>query len=209
MPAVSWANFNPEGKGGIILKTIYEQPRKLTRDQAVAMPLEDMQLIMLEFVARSGQLLVDHSEQDLQDSSTLPGAKLKVCNVEMGCHQAASPLVSVLIFHHRMVGLCSLLSLQKPNCQLRHRIRFRAEGCLQMQELLKERSGLCCSLVCWTPFKMLLLRDRGFLHVTSTSSLSPPTYSCILVSYEAAKFSELLVHTNVKRFHRLYRASKQ
>jgi len=30
MPAVSWANFNPESKGGIILKTIYPQPRYLT-----------------------------------------------------------------------------------------------------------------------------------------------------------------------------------
>jgi hypothetical protein len=81
MPAVSWANFNPEGKGGIILKTIYEQPRRLTREQAKAFSLEDLQFILVEFVAKSGQLLVEHSKEVLQDSSTPPGAKFKVGSV--------------------------------------------------------------------------------------------------------------------------------
>jgi len=78
MPAVSWANFNPGGKGGIILKTIYEQPRRLTREQANDLSLEDIQLILVESIAKSGQLLVEHSEEVLQDSSTPPGARLKV-----------------------------------------------------------------------------------------------------------------------------------
>jgi len=76
MPAVSWANFHPEGQGGVILRAIYPQPRRLTREQA--MPLDDLRLIIIEYVARGGQLLVNHSEQDLDDCSTLPGAELKV-----------------------------------------------------------------------------------------------------------------------------------
>ena len=49
MPAVSWANFNPEGRGGIILRAIYPQPRRLTREQAVAMPLEDLRGLKIRF----------------------------------------------------------------------------------------------------------------------------------------------------------------
>ena len=84
MPAVSWANFDPEGQGGIILRAIYPQPRRLTRQQAVAMPLEDLRSIILEYVTRGGQLLYRHGEQELQDASTPPGGKLKA-----GCWHAS------------------------------------------------------------------------------------------------------------------------
>ena len=51
-----------------------------------------------------------------------------------------------------------------------------------MQELLTERSGLCCLLTCWIPIKMLELQDKGFLDSHTSPPSSPPCYAHVTVT---------------------------
>ena len=41
MPSEGWSSFNPTSKSGIILKALFDQPRKLTHDQAQKLTLRD------------------------------------------------------------------------------------------------------------------------------------------------------------------------
>ena len=75
MPAVSWAGFNPAGRGGLVLKAVFEQPRRLTREQAVKLTVQDIRDFHEEFLLKSGQLLVQNPNEDWH---SLAGIKLKV-----------------------------------------------------------------------------------------------------------------------------------
>ena len=41
MPARSWAGFNPAGKGGVVLRALFNPPRKLTHEQCLRMSIMD------------------------------------------------------------------------------------------------------------------------------------------------------------------------
>ena len=75
VPAVSWAGFNPAGRRGLVLKAVFEQPRRLTREQAVKLSVQDIRDFHEEFLVKSGQLLIQNPDEDWH---SLAGIKLKV-----------------------------------------------------------------------------------------------------------------------------------
>jgi len=65
-PAHSWANFDPEGNGAIVLSEVFEMPRRLTREQARQLSLHDVRSIQGEYLLRAGQLLAQNPKDDPQ-----------------------------------------------------------------------------------------------------------------------------------------------
>lgn len=58
-----------------MLKAVFEQPRRLTREQAVKLSVQDIRDFHEEFLLKSGQLLVQNPNEDWH---SLAGIKLKV-----------------------------------------------------------------------------------------------------------------------------------
>lgn len=77
-PAHSWANFDPEGNGAIVLSEVFEMPRRLTREQARQLSLHDVRSIQGEYLLRAGQLLAQNPKDDPQSPAC---QLLKVCSL--------------------------------------------------------------------------------------------------------------------------------
>ena len=75
MPAVSWAGFNPAGPGGLILQAVFDQPRRLTREQTLKLSLQDVRELHEEFLIRGGHLLAQNPNEERHSPA---GMRLKV-----------------------------------------------------------------------------------------------------------------------------------
>ena len=58
-----------------MLKAVFEQPRRLTREQAVKLSVQDIRDFHEEFLLKCGQLLIQNPHEDWH---SLAGIKLKV-----------------------------------------------------------------------------------------------------------------------------------
>jgi hypothetical protein len=76
-PAVSWANFDPEGNGAIVLSELFDTPRRLTREQAGKLSLQDVRSIQGEYMLRAGELLAQNPE-DKTDSPACQLLKVRI-----------------------------------------------------------------------------------------------------------------------------------
>lgn len=75
MPSASWAGFNPAGRGGLILQAVFDEPRRLTKEQASKLSVQDVRDFHEEFLVRGGHLLVQNPNEDRQSPA---GLRLKV-----------------------------------------------------------------------------------------------------------------------------------